>query len=81
VLTAAKAIGNADFRTEALAAPAPVFLRSKTLLALVGSVSHATRESALAAVTVAIGPTFVVGGQEAIFELHRAISDVGCWYP
>ena len=81
---AAKAIGHEDSRAQALAALAcsvPVFLRSETLQALVNSVGYATRPEALAAATLAIEPIFAVGGQEAIFELGRAINDVGRWYP
>jgi hypothetical protein len=44
---------------------------------LVSSVGHATRPSALAAATLAKEPIFAIDGQEAIFELCRAINDVG----
>jgi hypothetical protein len=56
-------------------------LKGAVLLAMIDAVGDASRSSALAAVESSAGPTYELGGQEAVIDLCRAIKDVCNWYP
>jgi len=83
-LAAVKAIRNDYARSKALAdlvGCVPAAVQVDALLTLIDAAGNLSRPDALSAAAAGSRPTFEVGGQMAVLELHRAINDVCRWYP
>jgi hypothetical protein len=83
-VAAAKAVREADVRVGALAVlvkRVPETVKGDVLLAVIDAAGSASRGRTGSAVEAAACPTFELGGQAAILELYRSITDVGRWYP
>jgi hypothetical protein len=59
----------------------PDTVKGDALLALIDAVGSVSRNWMLSAVQEATNPTYELGGQAAILELFRSMTDVCRWYP